>query len=113
MESARRTRFLFLKYQEDRILKHQDMLEKMTLEEKAAFLSGKNVWQTRDFSRLGLPSICCSDGPHGVRKQAGAGDHLGLNASLPATCFPTWNRRNSAGERKPGRKFKSITTAIC
>ena len=61
----------------------------MTLEEKAAFLSGKNVWQTRDFARLGIPSIFCSDGPHGIRKQAGAGDHLGLNASLPATCFPT------------------------
>lgn len=70
-------------------MKHRDLLEKMTLEEKAAFLSGKNVWQTRDFSRLGLPSISCSDGPHGVRKQAGTGDHLGLNASLPATCFPT------------------------
>ena len=61
----------------------------MTLEEKAAFLSGKNVWQTWDFPRLQIPSIFCSDGPHGIRKQAGAGDHLGLNASLPATCFPT------------------------
>ena len=54
MESGPVTRFLFLKYQEDRIVKHQDLLEKMTLEEKAAFLSGKNVWQTRDYSRLGL-----------------------------------------------------------
>lgn len=70
-------------------MKHQELIGKMTLEEKAAFLSGKNVWQTRDFARLGLPSIFCSDGPHGIRKQAGAGDHLGLNASLPATCFPT------------------------
>ncbi len=61
----------------------------MTLEEKAAFLSGKGEWETRDFERLGIPSIFCSDGPHGIRKQAGAGDHLGLNASLPATCFPT------------------------
>jgi len=61
----------------------------MTIEEKAAFLSGKGEWQTRDFERLGIPSIFCSDGPHGIRKQAGAGDHLGLNASLPATCFPT------------------------
>ena len=61
----------------------------MTLEEKAAFLSGKNVWQTREFPRLDIPSIFCSDGPHGIRKQAGAGDHLGLNASLEATCFPT------------------------
>ncbi|MBQ8032007.1 MAG: glycosyltransferase, partial [Butyrivibrio sp.] len=42
-----------------------------------------------DFEALGIPSIFCSDGPHGIRKQAGAGDHLGLNASLPATCFPT------------------------
>lgn len=70
-------------------MSNQDLLDKMTLEEKAAFLSGKNVWQTRDFVRLGIPSIFCADGPHGIRKQAGQGDHLGLNASLPATCFPT------------------------
>ena len=70
-------------------MKHQNIIEKMTIEEKAAFLSGKGEWQSRDFERLGIPSIFCSDGPHGVRKQAGAGDHLGLNASLPATCFPT------------------------
>lgn len=70
-------------------MKHQDIIEKMTLEEKCAFLSGKTVWETRDVKRLGIPSIFCSDGPHGVRKQAGEGDHLGLNASLPATCFPT------------------------
>ncbi len=70
-------------------MKHQELISKMTLEEKAAFLSGKNVWQTRDYERLGISSIFCSDGPHGIRKQAGSGDHLGLNASLPATCFPT------------------------
>ena len=70
-------------------MKYQDIIEKMTIEEKAAFLSGKGEWQTRDFERLGIPSIFCSDGPHGIRKQAGAGDHLGLNESLPATCFPT------------------------
>lgn len=70
-------------------MKHGTIIKNMTVEEKAAFLSGKNEWQTRDFPRLGIPSILCSDGPHGVRKQAGAGDHLGLNPSLPATCFPT------------------------
>ncbi len=70
-------------------MKYQALINQMTLEEKAAFLSGKNTWQTRDFSRLEIPSVFCSDGPHGLRKQAGAGDHLGLNASLPATCFPT------------------------
>ena len=76
-------------YREGKPMKHQDIIEKMTIEEKAAFLSGKGEWQSRDFERLDIPSIFCSDGPHGVRKQAGAGDHLGLNASLPATCFPT------------------------
>ncbi|MFA9376976.1 MAG: glycoside hydrolase family 3 C-terminal domain-containing protein [Lachnotalea sp.] len=70
-------------------MKHTDIIEKMTLEEKAAFLSGKGEWETREFKRHNLPSIFCSDGPHGLRKQAGAGDHLGLNESLPATCFPT------------------------
>ncbi|MEY8517145.1 glycoside hydrolase family 3 C-terminal domain-containing protein [Lachnospiraceae bacterium 29-84] len=70
-------------------MKHQELLTQMTLEEKAAILSGKTVWQTREVERLGIPAIFLSDGPHGIRKQAGTGDHLGLNASLPATCFPT------------------------
>lgn len=70
-------------------MKHQELLNQMTLQEKASFLSGKNVWQTREYPRLNIPSISCADGPHGIRKQAGAGDHLGLNASVPATCFPT------------------------
>lgn len=70
-------------------MKHTHIIEKMTIEEKAAILSGKNVWQTWNIDRLGIPSIFCSDGPHGIRKQAKEGDHLGLNASLPSTCFPT------------------------
>lgn len=70
-------------------MKHLDIIKKMTLEEKAAILSGKTVWESLNIDRLGIPSIFCSDGPHGIRKQAGSGDHLGLNASIPATCFPT------------------------
>lgn len=64
-------------------------IKKMTLEEKAAMLQGWSTWTTRDIPRLDIPAIFLSDGPHGLRKQAGAGDHLGLNASVPATCFPT------------------------
>lgn len=64
-------------------------LKNMKLEEKCAFLSGKNHWQSWDFPHLEVPSLFFSDGPHGVRKQLGSADHLGLNASQPATCFPT------------------------
>lgn len=70
-------------------LKYEKIINQMTLEEKARMMSGKNTWETVDFPQYGIPSMCLSDGPHGLRRQAGAGDHLGLNASLPATCFPT------------------------
>jgi len=70
-------------------LKHADIIKQMTLEEKCYLFSGKDFWQTRTIERLGVGSMTLSDGPHGIRKQAGAGDQLGLNPSLPATCFPT------------------------
>ena len=70
-------------------LKYEKLIRKMTLAEKAIMMSGKNTWETVDFEKYGIPSMVMSDGPHGLRRQAGAGDHLGLNASLPATCFPT------------------------
>ena len=64
-------------------------IQKMTLAEKAVLLQGKTNWTTFHIPRLGIPSIFVADGPHGLRKQAGAEDHLGLNESVPATCFPT------------------------
>ena len=73
----------------EKMIKHADILAKMTIEEKAVMLSGASEWESRAIDRLSIPSVFFSDGPHGVRKQEGAGDHLGLNASVPATCFPT------------------------
>ena len=70
-------------------LKYENIIKQMTLAEKAQMMSGKNTWETVDFEKYGIPSMFMSDGPHGLRRQAGAGDHLGLNASIPATCFPT------------------------
>lgn len=67
----------------------KSIIAKLTIEEKAALLSGQNEWETWDIPRLGIGTVTFSDGPHGLRRQEGAGDHLGLNASLPATCFPT------------------------
>ena len=69
--------------------KHQDIIDKLTLKEKASLISGKDFWQTVNIDRVGLRSAFLSDGPHGVRRQAAAADHLGLNASIPATCYPT------------------------
>ncbi|HWE55212.1 MAG TPA: glycoside hydrolase family 3 C-terminal domain-containing protein [Acidimicrobiales bacterium] len=60
----------------------------LTLEQKAALLSGQDFWSTHPVEEMGVPSVVMTDGPHGIRRQAGSFDHIGLNASLPATCFP-------------------------
>ncbi len=66
-----------------------ELVKEMTLEEKAGLLSGKDFWHLKGIERLGLDSIMVTDGPHGLRKQAGDTDHLGLNDSVPSTSFPT------------------------
>ena len=70
-------------------MKHADIIQTLSLEQKCALLSGGTVFTTRALPGKGIPAITLSDGPNGVRKQAGAADHLGLNPSVPATCFPT------------------------
>ena len=70
-------------------MKHQDIISKMTLLEKVILTSGKNFWESQEILAHHIPSIFFADGPHGIRKQALAADHLGLNESLKATCFPT------------------------
>lgn len=61
----------------------------MTLEEKASLLSGADFWNTKGVERLGIEPFMLTDGPHGLRKQSSDADHLGLNESVAATCFPS------------------------
>ncbi len=70
-------------------MKRKFVIPKLTLEQKCALLSGAATFKTRALPQYGIPSIWLSDGPHGLRKQAGPADHLGQNPSEPATCFPT------------------------
>ena len=65
------------------------IIREMTLEEKAGMCSGKDFWHLKGVERLGIPEVMVSDGPHGLRKQAEEADHLGLNESIKAVCFPT------------------------
>ena len=67
----------------------KEILKEMTLEEKASLCSGKEFWTTKAVERLGIPSYMMTDGPHGLRKQTDESDHIGLNDSVLATCFPT------------------------
>lgn len=65
-----------------------NLIEKMTLEEKASLISGGDFWHTSEISRLGIKKIMFSDGPYGLRQQDQNGDHLGVNESIKTTCFP-------------------------
>ena len=66
----------------------KEIVRQMTLEEKAGMCSGKDFWHLKSVERLGIPEVMVSDGPHGLRKQAENGDHLGINESIKAVCFP-------------------------
>lgn len=66
----------------------KEIVAQMTLEEKAGMCSGKDFWFLKSVERLGIPNVMVSDGPHGLRKQDSEGDHLGLNESIVAVCFP-------------------------
>ena len=70
-------------------MKHADLISQLSNQQKAELLTGKDFWSTAELKNPRIPSAYLSDGPHGIRKQAAASDHLGLNASIPATCFPT------------------------
>ena len=67
----------------------RDLVSQMTLFEKASLCSGKDCWTTKPIERLGLESVMVADGPHGLRKQIGKTDNLGIGDSIPSVCFPT------------------------
>lgn len=80
------------------------LIGEMTIDEKAALCSGAGFWHTRSIDRLGIGAIKVADGPHGLRVQVDGGDHLGIDSSEPATCFPpavtlasTWNAATVRG----------------
>ena len=66
----------------------KELISQMTLEEKAGMCSGLDFWHLKGVERLGIPSVMVSDGPHGLRKQDDKADHLGINDSIEAVCFP-------------------------
>lgn len=66
----------------------KELVKQMTVEEKAGLCSGQDFWHTKAIERLGIPAVMVSDGPHGLRKQDQEADHLGLNESIKAVCFP-------------------------
>lgn len=69
-------------------LKHKELIAGLTLEQKCSLLSGMDFWQTEEIKGK-IPAAFLSDGPSGLRKQAKAADHLGLNPSIPAVCMPS------------------------
>ena len=77
----------------------EEILEQMTLEEKAQMCSGRDFWKTQDVERLGIPSVMMCDGPNGLRKQLGEGDHLGINESIETVCYPTASAMASSFDR--------------
>ena len=69
-------------------MKYATLIAQMTLEEKASLLSGANFWNTKPVPRLGIPGMMLTDGPHGLRKQGGKEDNLGLKTPVEILSSP-------------------------
>lgn len=78
----------------------KELISQMTLEEKAGMCSGADFWHLKGVERLGIPSVMVTDGPHGLRKQANQADHLGINESVKAVCFPAGCATASSFDRE-------------
>ena len=77
----------------------EEIVQQLTLEEKAALCSGKDFWKTKAIERLHIPSVMMCDGPHGLRKQVGEGDHLGIHPSIETVCYPSASALASSFDR--------------
>lgn len=93
--------------------KIRDLVSQMTLEEKAGLCSGEDFWHTKAVERLGIPSVMVSDGPHGLRKQDEAADHLGINDSIKAVCFPAGCALASSFDRELAEKMGETIGQEC
>ena len=93
--------------------KIQELISQMTLEEKAGMCSGADFWHLKGIERLGIPQVMVTDGPHGIRKQAEAADHLGINESEKAVCFPAGCATASSFDRDLIRRQGEILGQEC
>ena len=93
--------------------KIQNLISQMTLEEKAGMCSGADFWKLKCVERLGIPQVMVTDGPHGVRKQAEASDHLGINESEKAICFPAGCATASSFDRDLIRRQGELLGQEC
>ena len=93
--------------------KIKELISQMTLEEKAGLCSGLDFWHTKGVERLGIPSVMVCDGPHGLRKQDEEGDHLGINDSIKAVCFPAGCATASSFDRELIKKLGETIGEEC
>lgn len=91
----------------------EKIVGEMTLEEKAGLCSGLDFWHTKGVERLGIPTVMMCDGPHGLRKQKGEGDHLGINESIETTCYPTASALASSFDKEVLRKLGEALGKEC
>ena len=91
----------------------KDLVNQMTLEEKVSMCSGADFWNLKGVERLGIPSVMVSDGPHGLRKQDEASDHLGVNESIKAVCFPAGCATASSFDRNVMRCLGEAIVKEC
>lgn len=91
----------------------EKILSELTLEEKAGLCSGMDFWNTKAVERLGIPSVMMCDATHGLRKQEGAGDHMGLGDSIETVCYPTAAALASSFDREVLGKLGDVLGEEC